>query len=80
MRNTSSDGSSTPSLPWADLPGTLPTPWNAGFVGIGWISEDFPKIEVQQRKRMVVLDIQEVPLQGLFLCPRQVCQDNFFQL
>jgi len=53
-------------LHWADPSGTLPTPWNAGFVGIGWITEDFTKNEVQQRQRTGVLDIQKVPLQGFW--------------
>jgi hypothetical protein len=33
----------------ADPPGTLSTPWNAGFVDMAWITEDFTKGEVQQR-------------------------------
>jgi hypothetical protein len=45
-------------------PGTLPTSWNAGFVGIGWITEDFTKNGAQQRERTVVLGIRKVPLQG----------------
>ncbi len=29
--------------------GRQATPWKAGFVGIGWTTEDFTKNEVQQR-------------------------------
>ncbi len=42
---------------WADPPGTLPTPWNAGFIQIGRIMEDFTKSEGQQRQRRVMPDI-----------------------
>jgi hypothetical protein len=58
--------------------GRQATPWNAGFVGIGWIIEDFTKSEVQQRHWTVVLDVEDVPPQGFFQCPRRVCQGDFF--
>jgi hypothetical protein len=40
----------TSSLHRADPAGTLPTPWNAGFVEMAWITENFTKSEVQQRQ------------------------------
>jgi hypothetical protein len=68
----------TSSLQGAAPVGTLPTPWNAGFIGIGWITEDFTKSEVQQRQRTIVIDIQKVPLQGFLQCSRRVCYDDCF--
>ena len=41
-----------------DPPGTLPTPWNAGLIKIGGVTEDFTKSEVRQRQWTVVLDLQ----------------------
>jgi hypothetical protein len=41
-------------LHWAAPPGTLPTPWKAGFIGIGWTTEDFTQRVVQQREWTVV--------------------------
>ncbi len=35
------------SLYVADLPGPLPTPWNAGFIDMQWATEDFNKTEVR---------------------------------
>ena len=63
---------------WTDPPRTLPTPWNTGFIGIGWVTEHFTKSGVQQGQRIVVLQIQKVPLQGFFQCSRRVCHTDFF--
>jgi hypothetical protein len=46
--------------------GTLPTPWNAGIVGMGWVTEDFAESEVKQGQRVVVLNLQKVPFQGFW--------------
>jgi hypothetical protein len=35
-------------LPVADSAGTLPKPCNAGFVDMGWVTEDLIKNEAQQ--------------------------------
>jgi hypothetical protein len=61
-------------LHWAGLPGTLPTAWNAGIVEIAKVTEDFSKNKFQQREQTIMLNIEKVPLQGLFQCPRQACQ------
>jgi len=55
----------------ADPPATLPTPWNAGFVDMAWITEDFTKSEVPQRQDTFVPDIEKVPLQGFFSVPAE---------
>jgi hypothetical protein len=57
--------------PYADSAGTLPKPYNAGFIGIEWIMEDFTESEVQQRWRSVVLDLQKVPLQDFLSVPAE---------
>jgi len=50
----------TSSLHWADPAGTFPTPWSAGFIGNGWITEDFTKSGFQQRQWTIVLYLQKV--------------------
>jgi hypothetical protein len=52
--------------------GTLPTPWNAGIVGMGWVTEDFAESEVKQGQRVVVLNLQKVPFQGFWEITRPV--------
>ncbi len=63
----------------ADPPGTLPTPWNAGFIDMAWITEDFTRSDVQQRQGTVVPDIEKVPLQGFLQCSRRVCLGGVLQ-
>ena len=63
----------------ADSAGTLPTAWNAGFVDMGWVTNDFTKSEVQQRQWTVVPHAQKDPLQGFLQCSRRVCLGDFPQ-
>jgi hypothetical protein len=56
---------------YADPPGTLPDPCNAGFIGIEWVMENFTESEAQQRWRSVVLDLKMVPLQAFLSVPAE---------
>ncbi len=51
-------GDLTFQLHWTDLTRTLPPPWNAGFIGIEWVTEDFTKCEAQQRPRTHIFTLQ----------------------
>jgi len=69
----------------ADPPATLPLlagPWNAGFVDMAGITEDFTKSEVPQRQGTFVPDIEKVSLQGScsqVQCSRRVCLGDGLQ-
>ena len=66
----------------ADPPATLPLlagPWNAGFIDMAWITEDFTRSEVRQRQGTLVPGIEKVPLQGFFQCSRRVCLGDILQ-
>jgi hypothetical protein len=51
-------------LNWAEVPGTVPTPWNSDFIGMGWDIDDFTKSD-GPRQWTVVPGIQKAPRQSL---------------
>ncbi len=53
----------------ADPSGMLPKPCEAGFCGIGWVTVDFTKSEIQQTGRAAGAAIQKVPLQVFVRIP-----------